>query len=203
MKKIHFLAFQLAFFSLLVSISFTSRAQLQLKPEALKKGDRAPSFVSTDYKNRTVRLDDLTHKGKVVLVFYRGQWCPYCNRYLSALQDSLQQITAKGASVIAISPEVAANVEKTIDKTKATFTIIPDKDYKLSRLYKTAYAVDAITLDKMKKYGIDMEAAHGNKEINLPVPATYVIDQSGTIIFADFDPNYKHRPSVKNLLQAL
>ncbi len=95
----------------------------------LKNGDNAPMFIAKDNAGKTVDLKALlkTHKA-VVLFFYRGQWCPYCNKQISHLQDSLQLLTDKGAYVVGITPETDENIGKTVGKTKASFSLVHDED---------------------------------------------------------------------------
>jgi peroxiredoxin len=134
------------------------------------------------------------------VVFYRGQWCPFCNKYLSSLQDSLGLIQKKGASVIAISPETQEGIGMTVSKTKATFSVITDMNLEISTAYKVNYAVDKDMQTKLAGYGLDLNKANGVNGNNLPVPATYIISKDGTIKYAFFNPDYTKRPSVKELL---
>jgi len=170
----------------------------------LKKGAVAPEFSAKDNSGKTLDLNNLlkSHKA-VVLVFYRGQWCPYCNKQMRQLQDSLQLLTAKGAYVIGVTPETSDNISKTIDKTHASFSIIEDKGYKIMKAYDVNYTVDDALFSKLKGYGIDLEKNNGNTDHVLPVPATYVINRSGKIIFVHFDKDYTKRPSVNSILNAL
>jgi peroxiredoxin len=172
-------------------------------PKGLQKGDKAPLFEGKDQHSQTVKLTDLLQKGDVVLVFYRGQWCPFCNKYLSALQDSLGLIQKKGASVIAISPEKQENIGMTVSKTKATFPVITDTDMKIMTAYKVNYTVDKEMQDKLASYGLDLNKANGENGNHLPVPATYIISKNGTIKYVFFNPDYTKRPSVKELLNLL
>jgi len=138
-----------------------------------------------------------------VLFFYRGQWCPYCNKQISHLQDSLELLTAKGAYVIGVTPETGENINKTIDKTHASFSIVQDKGYAIMKAYQVNYVVDADMYAKLKGYGVDLEKNNGNTDHVLPVPATYVIDRSGTIIYAHVDKDYTKRPPVSAILAVL
>jgi len=170
----------------------------------LQKGTTAPSFSGIDNSGKAVNLTALlkTHKA-VVLFFYRGQWCPYCNQYIKRLQDSLQLLTGAGAYVIGITPETAENISKTVDKTQASFSIIQDKGYKILKAYKVNYTVDDNLLGKLKGYGVDLEKNNGNTDHVLPVPATYIIGKSGKLIYVHFDTDYTKRPSVLALLDAI
>lgn len=170
----------------------------------LKKGEKAPAFVAKDNNGKELNLKVLlkTHKA-VVLFFYRGQWCPYCNKHLKEMQDSLQILTHKGAYVIGVTPETAENINKTISKTHASFSIIQDKGYKIMKAYDVNYVLDDATVGTYKKYGVDLEQNNGNTDHVLPVPATYVIDKSGRLVFVHFDKDYRNRPSIRAIADAI
>jgi peroxiredoxin len=170
----------------------------------LKTGEKAPKFIATDNSGKTIDLKALlkSHRA-VVLFFYRGQWCPYCNKHIQQLQDSLQLLTDRGAYVIGVTPETAANIGKTIEKTHASFSIIQDAGYKIMKAYGVNYTVDNDLFSKLKGYGVDLEKNNGNADHVLPVPATYIIDSTGKIIYVHFDKDYTKRPSVSTLLKAL
>ena len=192
--------------SVILVLSFLtvfSFAQSTLYPAGLKVGDKAPLFEAKDNSGNTFNLKKQLQKGDVVLIFYRGQWCPYCNKELSHLNDSLSLIMAKGASVIAISPETTENVTKTVEKTKASFPIISDNGMALMKLYNVNFAVDTATQSKYKKYGIDFMQANGSNGANLPVPATYVIGKDGIIKYTFFNPDYRQRSSIQAILDHL
>ena len=175
----------------------------QEKPEGLFINSKAPDFKGTDQNGNSVRLKDLVKKGNVVLIFYRGNWCPYCNRQLKQLQDSLQLIKDKGAQVIAITPEKAEGIAKTIEKTKASFPILYDEDRKIMKTYNVSFPVDQKTIDRYKMAGIDLEANNGKNGTNLPVPAVYIINKDNTITYRFFEPDYKKRASVKEIVRNL
>ncbi len=175
----------------------------QDNPTGLKKGEKAPEFNAKDHNGNDIDLYKLLQKGEVVLFFYRGEWCGYCNRAMSELQDSLHYITEKGAYVVAVTPETNNNIGQTIEKTKASFSIIHDEGYKIMDLYKTTFAVDSVTVEKYKKWNIDLENANGNEDHKLPVPATYVIGKDGIIKYVFFDKDYKKRAAVNDIINAL
>ena len=115
-------------------------------PEGLKVGDTAPAFSAKDQDGRLISLKEALRRGPVVLLFYRGQWCPFCNKQLSHYSDSLALISAKGATVLAITPETAENVKKTIEKTKANFPVLEDEGLIIMKSYKVNFAVDEETV---------------------------------------------------------
>jgi peroxiredoxin len=179
------------------------KSQAQEAPEGLFIGSKAPDFKAKDQNGTEVRLKDLVKKGKVVLVFYRGQWCPYCNKALSRLQDSLELIIDKGASLVAVSPEKQENISTTIEKTKATYPVLHDEDLKIMKAYDVDFEVPENTVTRYRNAGIDLEKNNGKNGKYLPVPAVYIIDKESTITYRFFEADYKKRPSVKDLLDQL
>jgi peroxiredoxin len=172
-------------------------------PTGLKVGDKAPMFMTMDADGNKVSLEDMLKKGEVVVQFYRGQWCPYCNKQLSQMNDSMQMIKDKGANVLLITPETKEGVSKTKMKTKVKFAIVSDSGMAIMKAYKVNFMLDAETVTKYKGYGIDLNAANGANGNNLPVPATYVIGKDGMIKYVYFNVNYSQRASVKDILAAL
>ncbi len=173
------------------------------EPKGLKVGDAAPLFTATDNNGKSFSLESALKKGDVVLMFYRGQWCPFCNKQMSQMNDSLSLITGKGATVVAISPEIQENVVKTIEKTKASFPVISDVQMKIMKDYQVNFAVPQTTIDRYKNFGIDFNVVNGGNGANLPVPATYVIGKNGKIKYVFFNPDYRKRASVKEIASYL
>ncbi|MBC7875173.1 MAG: AhpC/TSA family protein [Ferruginibacter sp.] len=173
----------------------------QEAPEGLFIASKAPDFKAKDQNGKDVKLKDLLKEGKVVLVFYRGQWCPYCNRELARLQDSLHLIKEKGATLVAVSPEKPENILKTVEKTKASYSILYDEGLKIMKAYDVEFEVPENTITRYRNSGLDIEKSNGNKY--LPVPAIYIIDKEFTVTYRFFEPDYKKRPSVLELLKNL
>src|ERR1700674_3782154 len=134
-------------FILLVTTYFVSA---QSTPEGLFIDSKAPDFKAKDQHGQEIRLKDLLKKGKVVIVFYRGQWSPDCNKELQKLEDSLQLIKDKGATLLAVSPEKPENILKTIEKTKATYSILHDDELKIMKAYDVAYEVPENTITRYR-----------------------------------------------------
>ncbi|MBX9852050.1 MAG: peroxiredoxin family protein [Cytophagaceae bacterium] len=155
-------------------------ALVQVSPIGLQPGDQAPAFQLKDQNDKEFILPEKLKKGPVVVFFYRAEWCPFCNMYITNIQDSLDLIYKKGASVCGISPQKPEGIEVTIEKTAAEFPLLYDEDNIVSKSFNT---FDANT--------------------NLPVPATYVIGADGKVKFVHFNKDYRVRPSVQQLLQAL
>jgi len=175
----------------------------QSAPEGLFIQSKAPDFKAKDQLDREIRLKDLLKKGKVVLVFYRGNWSPDCNKELKRLEDSLQLIKDKGATLIAVTPEKPESILKTIDKTGAQYSILFDDGLKIMKAYDVAFEIPENTLTRYKNTGIDVETNNGKNGKYLPVPAVYVIDQESTVTYRFFEPDYKKRPSVLEILANL
>ena len=186
-----------------IVLLFTLALTAQEAPEGLFLNSKAPDFKGTDQNGKTVRLKDLLKKGKVVLVFYRGQWCPSCNKYLSQLNDSLQAIAGKGATVVAITPETGENIAKTVEKTKAGFPILSDEGLKIMKAYDVEFEVPENTLTRYRNSGIDLKENNGANGNFLPIPATYVIDKEANVIYRFFNADYKKRPSMAEILAVL
>ncbi len=183
----------------ILTLSFVSND----KPIGLNVGDMAPDFTAKNQSNKEVHLKEILKSGSVVLLFYRGEWCPYCNRQLKALEDSMALISAKGVNIVAISPEKLENISKTIEKTKVTFSIVSDENSKIMNAYKVAFELDEKTTEKYKGYGINLKERNGSNGNNLPVPAVYIINKEGKITYRYFDINYKNRVSVQEILRNL
>lgn len=195
-----------ALFYLLVIIGNTALAQTTNLPEpkGLNVGEKAPLFTAETYEEQKFVLADALKKGPVVVLFYRGQWCPICNRHLSNLQDSLNLIHEAGATVIAVSPEKPELMAKTAKKTKAQFILIYDEGYKICDSFDVTFKPDAGTIKKYNTIlGADLENAHSDNSERLPVPATFIINQESKIIWRHFDPNYKNRSSANQILKQL
>ena len=167
-------------------------------PVGLKVGDRAPNFTTMDQNMNEINLKESLKNGKVVLTFYRGSWCRYCMKQFKDYQDSLSLYAAKGATIIAITPQKAEGINKSVETSKATFSILHDSDLSIMESYRV------ISEEKVADFRanfLDMEEDNSRKF--LPVPAAYIISQEGIIEFVYFDPNYRVRISNKELLEHL
>ena len=191
------------YFATLIGLLISVVAYSQDKPQGLNVQDNAPMFSAKDQTGKDVNLKSLLKNGPVVVLFYRGQWCPFCNKQLSSLQDSMAMFTSKGATVVAVTPEKPENIEKTIAKTKASYSVLFDDGLAIMKAYKVAYAIEASVIEKYKGYGIDFAVANGNNGPSLPVPAVYIINKEGKISYRYFNEDFRKRPSVKELVANL
>ena len=170
----------------------------------LSVGTTAPVFKALDAEGNIFNLEAALKQKPVVLIFYRGFWCPVCNEHLGSMQDSLSMIEATGAKVIAISPEKPDYLNKMAEKTGAEFTLLYDEGYKIADAYDVVYKPTSTQLFTYNVVlGAKLKKTHSDESQQLPIPATYIIDQKGTIHWRQFNPDYKKRASVKDILKAL
>ncbi len=170
----------------------------------LSVGDIAPYFKATDHLGNEVKLETELTKGPVVLIFYRGYWCPICSRYLSELQNDLEKLKTKGARVLAISPEKTDYTKKTAADSGLTFPVLSDVDGQIMKDYKVFFRVTENYQDKVTRhFDFQLEETQTTGDANLPVPATYVIGQDGKISYVFYNPNYGKRAKVEEILEAL
>ena len=149
----------------------------------LKVGDRAPAIVLTNAKGATVDVGTLLKKGPVIVTFYRGGWCPYCNLELKAYQEILPQIVAAGASLVAISPEKPDDTLSTAEKNALTFEALSDVGQKVGRAFGLVYQFTEELKSAYRGFNLNIPARNGTPdEWALPVSATYVIDCNGSTL---------------------
>lgn len=173
-------------------------------PEGLKQGEKAPHFVGLNQHGDTISLSKTLINQPVVLIFYRGYWCPACNAYLSDYQDSLQFIREAGAEIIAITPETIDGIGKTTALTDAAFDIISDTNMSIMQSYEVDFKVTATYATLTKLFaGASIAGNNQQEEAYLPIPATYLIGQNGEIIHVWFDPDYSERARISDILNFL
>lgn len=192
--------------AVIFSIFIFHFAFAQQKPEGLFINSKVPDFKARDQNGNEVVFKDLRKKGNIVVVFVRGDWCPYCNRFLKKLQDSLPLIQARHAQLIAITPEAQEGIDSTIAKTGVTFPIIYDSAMKITDAYRGTSKVDDRTLVRYKNSNPPIDLLKLNNQRNeafLPVTAVYVVNNEGSVTFRYFDEDYRKRVSVKEILDAL
>ncbi len=136
-----------------------------------------------------------------VLIFYRGGWCPYCSAHLGELQKVEGELIALGYQILAISADEPKALRPTSEKMKLRYTLLSDEDMEASAAFGLAFRVSAETLAKYKEFGIELTAKHDGRYW-LPVPAVYIADRDGKIVFAHADPNYRKRLPAADLLTA-
>lgn len=170
---------------------------------ALQAGDQVPDFVVTDSDRNDVTLKDLLASGPVVLSFYRGVWCPYCNIELRALEDVAKEIRARGATLVAISMQGAADSRKSQKDNKLSFPILTDKAGELANAFGIRWSLQDYVIPIHEGFGVHLPTIHGDGKWNLPMPARYVIDARGTIAYSEVNPDYTRRPEPSDLFPIL
>ncbi len=170
----------------------------------LSVGDKVNDFSGIVQDGNKVQLSELLIKGKVVVVFYRGQWCPICIPHLKKLQDGLMEVREKGASILIITPEKQENIRKTILKTSITIPIIYDENYKIMEGFDVAFVPDkGLRFMYNTMLHADLKNAHSDDSQILPVPATFIIDTDSKITWRHFDRDYKKRANIEEILNQL
>ena len=170
----------------------------------LKVGDRAPAIVLENAKGATVDVATLLKDGPVIVNFYRGGWCPYCNFELKAYQEILPEITAAGASLVAISPEKPDDTVSTAEKNALTFQVLSDVGQKVGRAFGLVYEFTEELKRAYHGFNLDIPVRNGTPgEWALPISATYVIGRDGTIIYAYTDPDYRDRADPRDVLKVV
>jgi peroxiredoxin len=170
---------------------------------ALSAGDRAPLFDLVDAAGRRVSLTERLSAGPVVLVFYRGAWCPYCNLTLRALEQIQGELRERGARLVAISPQSADDSLSLAEKHGLTFDVLSDPGCETAKLYGLAFEPAGYLVDVYRRIGLDLEQANADGGRLLPIPATFVIAADGIITWSFADADYTRRAEPADVLAAL
>jgi peroxiredoxin len=170
---------------------------------ALTAGARAPRFALPSATGRTVTLDGLLANGPVVLTFYRGAWCPYCNLALRALQLHHEEFAARGARLVAVSPQIPDESLTLTEKHGLAFDVLSDLGSDTAKQYGLAFDLPEDLAAVYDRFGFDLQRVNGGHARTLPLPATYVIDRAGTVRWAFVDPDYTKRAEPADILGAL
>ncbi len=172
--------------------------------KGLEAGSLVSNFTAKDIFDKTYSLGDSLQNGSVVLIFIRGQWCPFCNWHLRKLQQQFKLIYKKGASVVVITPEKSEFIKKTIEKTGAEFTILYDKDYKISASFDVLFRANNITrLMYNTVLGAKLKESHSDDSEQLPIPATFIISRDFKVKWRHFNSDYKKRSKISDILENL
>jgi peroxiredoxin len=173
------------------------------REDAPKLGDVAPDFELPDATGGRVRLADLVSAGPVVVSFYRGGWCPYCNIELRALQQALPAITAAGGTLVAISPDAPDSSLSTAQKDDLDFAVLSDTTAATITAYGLNFTIDSATRAVVSDSEVERAHAEGIETEVLPIPATYVIDSERRVTYAFADPNHTHRAVPEEIVAAV
>ena len=171
--------------------------------KAPKVGDKLKEFTLLNSSNEKVSLSELTAKGSVIVTFYRGGWCPYCNLELAAYQGLLPEIAAAGATLVAITPELPDESLSTVEKNALKFQVLTDVNAAYARELNLVFSLAEELRPIYLSFGIDIEKHNGTGQFGLPLAATFVIDQSATIVSAFVDADYTKRQEPSEVVKAL
>lgn len=176
--------------------------RLGVGERALGEGDSAPDFVLPDQVGAEVRLSDLLKIGNVVLSFFRGAWCPYCETELQALHMALPQIEAHNARLVAVSPQTMDNTMSMAERLLLEYSVLADVGNEVAKQYGVAFEIPTEYREFHDSMAVISEY-NGDTSYILPVPATYVIDRQGVIRYAYVNADYTRRAEPTDVIDAL
>lgn len=174
-----------------------------LTSRSLSVGDRLPEISLPDVHGNIVNIQERLANGPVIIAFYRGQWCPYCNTELRVLQRYLPDFKAAGASLVAISPQTPDNSLSTTEKNELEYEVLSDVGNVVARELGLVFTLPESLRPIYENFGIDLPAHNGDCTFELPVPATYVVAQNGEIIYAFAEADYTQRAEPSDILAAV
>lgn len=178
-------------------------AATDIVDKAPQKSDLLPAFSLPNQKGETVNLEDLLAKGPVVVTFYRGGWCPYCNLELKAYQDQLANIKASNATLVAITPELPDESLSTTEKNALEFEVLTDANASYAKSLNLVFSLPEELRPIYLSFGIEIEKYNGSGQFDLPLAATYVVAQDGTIAGAFVDADYTKRQEPSEVVEVL
>lgn len=172
--------------------------------DAIKIGQKAPGFELPNAEGKSIVLKSLLEKGPVVITFYRGNWCPYCNLQLRALQARLDDIYALGATLVAISPQVPDGSLTEDEISKMDFIVLSDQDAKVALQYGVAWQVPEFLAEHMRvDRKLDLEKVNNGNGNVLPIPATFILGQDGVVTWNYVNVDYRTRSEPEEIIEAL
>lgn len=182
--------------------STESLKTLSLGKKALSKGQTLPNFTLKNIEGNTVSLDNFQSK-YLVVSFYRGGWCPYCNMELKALQDILPELTNLNSELIGITPETPDNSLTTSEKNELTFSVLSDIDNVYAKSLGLVFQLPTDLQDVYKDFGIELDKHNGNNNHELPMPATYIVNQKREVIYSFVPEDYTERLEPETILEVI
>ena len=174
-----------------------------ISKKAIGVGDTIPDIELPNAMGNQVCVNDLLSRGPVVVSFYRGSWCPYCNIELRALQSELAQINALGGSLVAITPETVDSLVSIDEIKQLSFHVLSDKKNIIAKAFGLVFKVEDPVNDAYRDFGINLELSNGDSSHELPMPATYVIASDHRVVHAFVDPDYTRRMEPDDIIACL
>lgn len=169
----------------------------------IQVGESLPEVSLQNSRGDQVAWSSLHQQNPLVLVFFRGGWCPICTKHTGDLIKIYPQVRELGAELVAISPDDSEHSQENVTNNSIPFQILSDSNVKAAKAFGLAFEVDGATLEKYKGFGIDLEKASGFQHHVLPVPAVFIVDRSGKIVFAHSDPDYRERLDTSRIISEL
>jgi len=166
-------------------------------------GDTAPNFALPDVHGRVIALPEALHSGPLILAFYRGGWCPYCNIQLRAYQAVLPAMTALGARLVAISPQLPDGSLSTAEANELTFDVLSDVGNRVARSFGLLWSLSEVLREALRSTNKALPGINGDDSWELPVPATYVVARDGRVALAAVDVDYRNRLEPDAILATL
>jgi peroxiredoxin len=166
-------------------------------------GDILPCFSLTNSNNQLINSDTLLGEGKLIITFFRGSWCPYCDLQLKAFQDAMPQIKAKNAALIAISPQTNTFSDQLAEEHALDFEILFDKNNEYAQKLGIVITLQDFVLSQYKALGIDLKSFNGSNDHSLPIPATFIIENNGRILYTFTDVDYTKRADIQEIINKL
>ncbi|AIM38382.1 alkyl hydroperoxide reductase [Sphingobacterium sp. ML3W] len=176
---------------------------INMEENSISIGERFPDFGLSNTNNEIVELKELLKNGKVIVAFFRGSWCPYCNLELNALQENPRKITDRKATLVTISPQTADYSEELKNNHLLDFELLMDKDNALAKQLGISFGLQEYVIPTYRSLGIELSEYNGNDTNELPVPAVFVIDTNGCITFKFVDTDYTNRIAIQELIEQL
>jgi peroxiredoxin len=173
-----------------------------IEDEAMQVDDKAPDATLESWDGEEVTLSDLWKEKPLVLVWYRGGWCPYCNLQLRAMEKKLESLGGAGGQLVAISPELPENAKRTAEQNKLSFPVLWDKESKVGKEYGIVFELPE-AIAPMYRDQLQLPKVNGYDKLELPLSATYVIDREGVIRYAFLDADYTKRAEPKEIIEAV
>ena len=173
------------------------------RDKPLARGERVPAFTLKNADGKPVRLSEQLAAGPVVVTFYRGTWCPYCVKALGSVEESVAEINRLGARVLAISPQTPDQAIDLRERLGLSYELLVDSENRLADRLGLMFTLDEATIEKYRDYGIDVGAANGSDEWQLPIPATFVVDKDGIVRYAWTEEDYTKRAPASDVLKTL
>jgi peroxiredoxin len=183
---------------------FIGKVTSQINKEHLSIGEKSPKISGVDQFGNLIDSYKILEKHRILLIFYRGNWCPYCNKHLKSLEENLKRLQAKNIKVLLVTPEKVSKIKETSTKYNNSFSIIYDANDKIMNDYKVAFNITKENVPKYFEFTLNKVREYNEKEnLVLPVPATYLIGMDKKIKYVQYDPDYKNRSNFKDILAIL